>query len=456
MSQANSKSSMKAQLWTRMKPLPVWVGGIVAAVIVGGLALVYWQQRQGGATPSSEQQTILVESQDLAPQIQASGVVQAERTINLSPEDSGTISELFIQEGDTVAQGQIIARMRSNLRQVEVAQNQAALAQRQAILAQRQAGARPEDIAEAEARVAGARASVEAEQARLQQARQQLARFQQLADQGAISANDLGTYITTERETSANLVTAQQRLAEMQAALVELRNGTRLEEIRQAEADVAQAQATLTAGQIQLDRTIVRAPFDGIITRRFADAGDFVTPTTAASTGDGATSSSIAELSSGLEVEAKVPEANIAKLQVGQVAEIRSSAYPDQVFMGEIKLIAPRAIQENNVTVFQVKVLIETGQAELRSGMNVRLTFLGNPINDVLVIPLAAVVTQSDGETGVYLDNEAAKPMFQPIQIGLTTGTQVEVVEGLDSGDRILIEPPADVVVDGVDNTGGF
>ncbi|MEO0488124.1 MAG: efflux RND transporter periplasmic adaptor subunit [Cyanobacteria bacterium P01_A01_bin.123] len=445
---------MKAQLWTRIKPIPVWVGGIAAAVVVGGLVMVYFQQRQGAASLSSNQQTILVERQNLTPQIQASGVVQAESTINVSPEDSGKIAELFIQEGDVVAEGQIIARMTSRRRQADVAQNQAALAKAQAALAQSRAGARSEDIAEAQARVATAQASLEATRAKLQQARQELTRFQQLADQGAVSANELGTYITTEQEMSANLVADQQRLAEVQASLAELRNGTRPEEIRQAEADVAQAEAQLAAVQVQLEETVVRAPFDGVITRRFADTGDFVTPTTAASSDDGATSSSIAELSSGLEIEAKVPEANIAKLAVGQPAEIRSNAYPDQVFTGEITLIAPRAIQEDNITVFRIKVAVENGQAELRSGMNVRITFLGSPVNDAVVIPLAAVVTQDDGETGVYLESETAKPTFQPIQIGLTTGTQVEVVEGLNPGDRILIEPPSDLVIEGVDNVG--
>ncbi|MBE7383610.1 MAG: efflux RND transporter periplasmic adaptor subunit [Leptolyngbya sp. SIO1E4] len=425
-------------------------------VALGGGALVYLQQRQSGFSPSLDQQTVLVERQDLTSQILASGVVQAERTINLSPEDSGKIAELLVQEGDFVTQGQMIARMASRRSQAEVNQFQAALDQAEADLTQRRAGARSEEIAEAQARVEAAQASVEATQAQLQKAQAELTRFQQLADQGAVSANELGTYLTTEQETNANLVADQQRLEEAQAALAMLRNGTRPEEVAQAEAAVAQAEAQLTAVQVQLEETVVRAPFAGIITRRFAETGDFVTPNTAASSGDGASSTSIAELSSGLEIEAKVPEANIAKLRVGQTAEIRSNAYPDQVFAGNIKLIAPRAIRDNEVTVFRVKVTLSTGQDILKSGMNVRLTFIGDPITDALVIPLAAVVTQPDGETGVYLSNEetSAAPAFHPIQIGITTGAQVEVIEGLSPGDRILIEPPADKKIEGVDTVG--
>ena len=434
-----------------MKPISPWLWGLMAAASFGAIAGIYLQQRQADTTTSSAQQTVLVERQDLTTQIQASGVVQAERTINLSSEESGKIAELLIQEGDFVTEGQVIAYMTSRRRQAEVDQFRAALAQAEADLAQKQTGARPEEIAEAQAQVAMAQASVDATQAKLQKAQAELIRFQQLADQGAISANELGTYLTTEQETSANLMVDQQRLEEAQAILARLRNGTRSEEIAQAEAAVAQALAQLTAVQVQLDETVVRAPFDGIITRRFAEAGDFVTPTTAASSDDGATSISIAELSSGLEIEAKVPEASIAKLEQGQAVEIYSNAYPNQVFAGEVRLIAPRATRENQVTVFRVKVALKTGQDQLKSGMNVRMTFVGDPVDDALVIPLASVITQPDGETGVYLHNETGAPTFQPIQTGLTAGSQIEVIEGLNPGDRILIEPPPGEKIEGVD-----
>ena len=438
---------MKAHVLPRLKPIPFWIIGLTAAGVIGA-AIALVQLRQ---PPVSTEQTVPVTQQDLTSKIQASGVVQAERIINLSPEDSGKIAELYIQEGDFVSQGQIIARMTNRRSQAEVAQYEAALAQAQATLAQQRAGARPEEIAEARARVATVEASINAAQTRLQQAQQELSRFERLAQQGAISANELNAYQTTAQESSANLVADQRRLEESQAVLTRLENGTRSEEIKQAEAAVAQANAQLTAVQVRFDETIVRAPFDGVITRRFAETGDFVSPATAASSSDGAASTSIAELSSGLEIEAQVPEASIAQLEVGQAVEAHSSAYPDQVFTGEVKLIAPRAIRDNQVTVFRVKVTLKTGQEQLKSGMNVRLTFVGKPINDALVIPLAAVVTESDGSTGVYVSQEDG-PILKPVQLGTTTGTQVQIIDGLDADEEILIEPPTDKIIEGVDN----
>lgn len=91
-----------------------------------------------------------------------------------------------------------------------------------------------------------------------------------------------------------------------------------MEEIAQSRAQVSEAVSQLQVYETQLENTLVRTPFAGIITRRYTDVGDFVTPTTSASTSDGATSASIAELSSGLEVEAKVPEASIARIKLVQ------------------------------------------------------------------------------------------------------------------------------------------
>jgi HlyD family secretion protein len=161
------------------------------------------------------------------------------------------------------------------------------------------------------------------------------------------------------------------------------------------------------------------------------------------------------ELSSGLEVEAKLPEASIARIKPGQSVEIRSDSYPDQVFQGRVRLIAPRAVQENNITTFRVKVLLQTGGETLRSGMNVKLVFLGEPIKNALAVPLAAVITQRNGQKGVWVVNSQGEPRLQIVRLGAESGDQAQILEGLKVGDRILLNPPASQVIPGVDNTEG-
>jgi HlyD family secretion protein len=101
-----------------------------------------------------------------------------------------------------------------------------------------------------------------------------------------------------------------------------------------------------------------------------------------------------------------------------------------------------------------VKAALSTGQAKLKSGMNVRLTFLSEPIQNALVIPLAAVVTQPNGQTGVYVADGQNQARFQAIKVSATSGDQVQVLAGLKKGDRVFISPPSTEKIEGVDTVG--
>lgn len=437
--------------------------GIGAIVVSPGLrlaALNYLDSKSNTSSESIASQTIAVKPQDLIVQIQANGIVQALRTNNLSPDEPGRIAELLIEEGDRVSRGQVIARMDSDRIQAQVAQYQAAAQKAQANLERVKAGSRPEAIAAAQARVNTAQANVAQAQEKLSRSQKEKQRNQLLVDRGAISLNAYDEFASQETEARASLEAVLAQLAEQQQNLAETQQGSRIEEIAQAAAELAEAKAELASVQIQFNKTTVRAPFAGIITRRYAETGDYVDSTTAASETEGATSTSIAELSSGLEIEAKIPEASIAQIKLGQTVNIQVDAYSDQVFKGKVRLIAPRAIKDNNVTSFRVKVALTTGKDMLQSGMNTRLTFVGEPIVDAITIPIAAVVTKADGKTGVYVANGAdsadtsdteAKSKFKPIKLGTTSGNSVQILSGLSQGDLVFTSPPANVTIEGVD-----
>jgi HlyD family secretion protein len=430
------------------------IGGFVL-LGMGAIAIDnYRSTSKEQALESIASQTISIKSQDLSVQIQGNGAVQAIRTNNLSPDEPGRIAELYIEEGDRVTKGQVMARMESDRLQAEVKQYQAMVQKAQANLAQVKAGSRPEAIAAAQARVATAQATVAMAQAKLKRTQAEKRRNQVLVQQGVITVNAFEEFASQETEAQAGLAAELAQLAEQQQNLAETQRGSRVEEIAQAAAEVAEAEAQLASVQIQLNKTTVRAPFAGIITRRYAETGDYVDSSTAASETEGATSTSIAELASGLEIEAKVPEASIGQIKLGQPVNIQVDTYGNETFEGKVRLIAPRAVKENNVTFFRVKVALVTGQGKLQSGMNTRLTFKGEPIANAITIPLAAVVTQADGQTGVYLAGTEGKEQFKAIKLGTTTGDRVQILEGLTKGDRIFTTPPANVTIEGVDTVG--
>ena len=134
------------------------------------------------------------------------------------------------------------------------------------------------------------------------------------------------------------------------------------------------AQGAVAIAQRNIDDTVIRAPFAGIIARKYADPGAFVTPTTAGSAVTSATSSSILALASTNEIVAQVAEASIAQIRVGQVAMIKVDAYAGKTFEGKVTQVATQSLVQQNVTSFEVKVAVTDSQKLLHQGMNVAIT----------------------------------------------------------------------------------
>ncbi|HIK25354.1 MAG TPA: efflux RND transporter periplasmic adaptor subunit [Thermosynechococcus sp. M46_R2017_013] len=400
--------------------------GVIAAGVIGSGGLWWWRSRQ---TPLDlDRYTVPVQdSRDLVARIAATGKVVPVQTVNISPKRAGLLAELYVEQGDRVKAGQIIARMDNRDEQAQLAQAQANLADAIARRDRVVAGNRAEEIAQAAAQVQAA-----ATRARL--AEERLKRNELLAAEGAIPRDTLDELKANRDSAIANLNEAQKRLQLLQ-------RGARSEEIRQAEATVAAAQAQVQAARAALEDTVIRAPFTGIITQKYANPGAFVTPTTTASATTSATSTSIVAIAEGLEILAEVPEVDIGQVLVGQPVEIRADAYPGETFKGQVRLVAPEAVVEQNVTFFQVRVSLVTGLEKLRSGMNVDLDFLGPKIHNALLVPTVAIAVER-GQTGVYVVGENNRPKFRPVTIGSSWQDQTQIISGVSVGERVFIDFP--------------
>ncbi|MEH2164962.1 MAG: efflux RND transporter periplasmic adaptor subunit [Nostoc sp.] len=466
-------------------PLRWLIGAIAGSVLVVGTATTYTLVNQGTNKDDIAQLTVPVSAQNVTLRITASGKVVPVQSVNISPKNPGVLSQLYVQQGDRIQQGQILARMDSASVEAQRSQYRANLAQSQAQLAQALAGSRPQEIAQAKARLAQAQAQlaaakagnrpqeiaqsqsqVDAAQAKVIYTSEQVKRYQYLYKEGAENKQLLDQAISEDKSAKASLEEIKKRLSlvqsgtrieeidqrqaavnEARAALLLLQDGTRSEEIVQRQAAVASAEAQLKGVQVQLDETIIRAPLSGIVTQKYAEPGAFVTPTTSASTSASATSSSIVAVARGLEILAQVPEADIGRIKQGQEVEIVADAYPDRVFKGHVRLIAPEAVVEQGVTSFQVRVALDTGTDKLRSGLNVDLTFLGDRVNNALVLPTVSIVTEK-GKTGVLVPDAKNKPQFREITVGAQIKDQTQILGGVKEGDRIFVNPPKDYKIE--------
>ncbi len=405
-----------------------WIIPILIVSITSG-AGIYFASRRKNVRPDIdiEDLTVPVQTQSLNVSIEASGSVKPISSVNISPKTTSRLAALYVEQGDKIKAGQLLARMDSANLKAELAQAQAELAQAEAEYTEILNGNRREAIARAKSQVVSAEAQAELSAKKLE-------KYRFLAQEGAISQLTLDEYISEDK-------TARARLTEAREQLRELENGARLEDINQFKAKVAAAKAKVRVVETKLEDTNIRAPFDGIVSQRYATVGSIVTPNVSASSTSSATSTSILSIASELEVNVNVSEANIAQIEPNQVVEIVVDAYPHRTFKGRVKQIAPEAVVENNVTSFEVKVELTTGQGELLSGMNVDAVFMAEPITDELMVPTVAI-TNRDNQMGVLVADERGKARFQPVTVGITQDGQTQILEGLKSGERVFIDFP--------------
>jgi multidrug resistance efflux pump len=235
----------------------------------------------------------------------------ARDTVKLSFETSGRIIEILVDEGDTVTAGQVLARLDDRLARARVAAAEAGVAQAKAryLLARR--GPRKEDLA-------AARAEADAAAAAAQHRGAEQARSEKLGRAGAVADS-----VVDADGAAARVANAQASAAT--ARFESLARGTRTEQVEEAVASIALAQAELDTAKVALDQTLLRAPSPGTILRRTAEVGALVTlmpPQVVVTLAD------VADL----EIRAEVDEADIAAISVGQPAYVTADAYGAQRF----------------------------------------------------------------------------------------------------------------------------
>ncbi len=214
-----------------------------------------------------------------------------------------------------------------------------------------------------------------------------------------------------------------------------------------ASIDVAKAQ--VEAAEVNLENTLIRAPFDGTVLTKNADVGEIVSPLGASSTSRAAVVT-MADMSS-LQVEADVSESNIQRIKAGQDCEISLDAYPDVRYPGYVAKIVPTA-DRSKATVL-VKIAFKKYDKKVLPEMSAKVLFLSTAIEEkslnekpMLVVPFTAVV-KKNGKSFVYKikDNTAEEV---EVKTGREAGSYTEILSGVYEGDKV-IEKPAEEIKNG-------
>ncbi|WP_202626932.1 efflux RND transporter periplasmic adaptor subunit [Steroidobacter agaridevorans] len=330
--------------------------------------------------------------------LEATGYVVARRQATVSTQITGTIIDVLMEEGESVAAGQVLTRLESSAQSAE--------------------------LSEAEAQVLVARSLLGLYEAQLVQAMRDLERKQSLAKAGAVSTQSMETAMT-QVDMLRSQIDSQHRQVDL------------------ASAQVARA-------RVQLNHTVVRAPFSGVVVAKTAQAGEIVSPMSA---GGGFTRTGIGTIvdMDSLEIEVDVNEAYINRVRSDQPGQAVLDAYPQWSIPVHVIAIVPTA--DRSKATVKVRVAIEQKDPRILPDMGVRVS-LHEPRENVsnadsathrissVLVPKSAIV-DGEGNHWVFVEHDG-RVRKSRVGVGSASGDLQEVT-GVPAGSRVIRVPSANM-----------
>jgi HlyD family secretion protein len=355
-----------------------------------------------------------VEVQDIVQTIVASGHVETPLRVDIASQITGTVASIPVAEGQTVTARQLLIALEDSEAKALVSQARAAVTQAEARLRQIR------DLGLPSARQA-------LEQAKINRANvaKQTARTIELQAKGFV-----GQSVLDDAQKNLAIADSQVKAAQLQVDSNAQRGGDYLV----ADAALQQAKASFDVAVARLDYTTIKAPVDGILIARNVERGDVVQP-----------GKVLMVLSPGGQVQliAQIDERNLANLRLGEKAIVAADAFPDSRFAAEVAYINP-AVDPLRGSV-EVKLNVPAPPAHLRQDMTVSIDIEVARRLRTLVVPIDAVHNGTGIEPWVTLITQGHASR-QPVKLGLRGGGKVEILSGIQAGDKILVATTAQVV----------
>lgn len=348
-------------------------------IVVGSLLVLFLiGKAMGGKKDKSEEVvTEKATKRTIIESVNASGKVYPEVEIKISPDISGQITNLMVQEGDSVHKGQVLARIYADIYALQ----------------RDEAASR---VSQSVATVDNSKAAIEALKANLDLSEQTLNRNKQLYEQKVISKSELEQYEVTYRSALANYNAAKQN-------------------IRGLQANVQSSQTGLTKANKDLSRTTIVAPMNGVISSLKVKEGESVA---GSGFNVGTEMMTVADMAV-LEVRVDVGENDIVKINIGDSADVEVDAYDDRKFKGVVTKIASStkttaALTANDVTNYEVRIRLDKSSYSdlagktfpFRPGMNARADIKTRRVENVIAVPIGAVSSRVKGSDKSLTDKK--------------------------------------------------
>lgn len=410
---------------------------IVAGLLLFIAAAVYFNLHRKGGEPVLPVQAVAAEEKDLVKTVFATGRLEAAGRQEIYAQSSGLLAELKVEAGDRVKAGQVLGRLDTAPLARRLEEAEANLSAEQAALEKLLRGPLPEELAQERAALAQA-------EAELAGARQKAERTRELYEQGAVPKVELEE---AERELKIRRAAFERAAARVE----QLAKGPAAEEVQAARSRVAAAQVAVKDAREQLEKAVFRAGADGVVLTCNARAGGYVTP--------GALLMVVGDPEN-LEISAEIAESDSGELAPGQEATFTCPALPGKEFKGTVTRVAPAAVKPASIGAGAGAGDGSAGQADgnpevavkikpagptdgLRPGYTADLTITTRIARQAVVIPHEAV-REENGQKWVYVISDG-RAVRREIKTGTGNELFIEVVAGVQKGEKVIINPPKDL-----------
>jgi HlyD family secretion protein len=395
----------------RSKRFWIWLGaGGLVVVLLAAFGLVRLA-KGAGIDPNRLGK---VTRGDVARSVVATGKIQPITKVEVKSKASGIVEKLFVDINNQVKKGQPLAQLDQQEIQAQVEAQRAALGSAQANVGTYEANIEQD--------------KVNASAPDLPMYKQTLDRNLEMQKDGIVSRQTLDD---ANKEYLAALTRRDSSKAQI---------GVDIAKLKQARAQVLQAEASLKQLEEEQGYTTIIAPMDGVILSRDVEIGDAVssilvlgsTATLVMTEGD------VNEV----YVDGKVDEADIAHVYMGQPARIKVESFRDRVFNGKVTKISPMGVEKDNVTTFEVRVSINNPGGELKALMTANAEILLDEHKGVLTVPENAVTYDNQKNASVQIPDKSQKDGTRKVSVtvGLSNGSATEIVSGLKEGDQVVLQ----------------
>lgn len=437
----------------------IGLGVLAVALIAGGVVgEKRWSQRNLVTV-----QTALVARQDLDAIVTASGEIKPKNYINLGANAMGPLTAIYVKEGDRVRKNEVVARIENTQAGADVAAQQATIASSQANVTAAEAAIKAQDDA-----IKTQQATLDRYKNELDRAKDYLTRYEQMYKDKLVAKQDYDQKKADYESALASVNENQARLAQQQSQRVQ--NEAQL---TAQQRQVAQAQANLKRLNNVLSRFDVIAPLDGVVTDLPVRVGETVVQ--GVQNSSGSTIMTIADMSL-ITAEVDVDETDIVNVALGQPAEVTIEAIPNTTFTGKVIQIGDTAIVRSSGLAasqsatstqeakdFKVTVALDHPPDEIRPGLSATAKITTATRRSVLAIPIQALTVRTKGDLEQTQNADPNKPLdpaeekarreeiqgvfvvkgaqaqFVKVDTGIAGATDIEVLDGLQPGDTIVI-----------------